>query len=252
MKFLKASVLMIFMLLGAIAMLGVLSMRGLLARGGSLPASTLNGDVNCDGRVDLSDAIGIIQFQFYGGPPPCALALDNYATKDELAALAARVDWIANQAIPMSGRRSEGRFKDHGDGTVDDNLTGLQWQQAPADLTGDGKIDADDRFTFAEAIDYSENSTLAGHDDWRIPTPRELQSIADRTVSNPAMDQVFVVNVAEAYWVDERPALDPHDTHALDFFYGQDFIGGRPINFLRMVRTQNPSPIVGRHMLQGY
>jgi hypothetical protein len=74
MRFLKVSALMAAMLFSAVAMLGVLSMRGLPVRGGSIPGATTNGDVNCDGRVDLSDAISIIQYSFYGGTPPCALA----------------------------------------------------------------------------------------------------------------------------------------------------------------------------------
>src|SRR5882672_11187975 len=98
MRFLKISALMAAMLFSAIAMLGVLSMRGLPARGGSVPAATLNGDVNCDGVVDISDAIATIQFQFYGGTPPCALAQDNFATKDELNALAARLDALETAA----------------------------------------------------------------------------------------------------------------------------------------------------------
>jgi uncharacterized protein DUF1566 len=233
MKFLKVSALMAAMLSSAIAMLGVLSMRGLPARG--VQKATLNGDVNCDGRVDLSDAISIIQYSFYGGTPPCALALEGYATKDELAALSARVDWIANQAFPLPGRRSEGRFKDNGDGTVDDSLTGLQWQQAPADKNGDGKVDADDRFTFTEAVAFSADSRIGGHSDWRVPTPRELESILDRTVSNPAIDAVFNVNVAEAYWVDERPA---EAVHGVDFYFGDAYVG-RNFNFLRLVRIPN-------------
>jgi hypothetical protein len=86
MRFLKVSALMAAMLFSAIAMLGVLSMRGLPARGGSIPGATLNGDVNCDGRVDISDAISVIQFAFYGGTPPCAIAEDP-TVLDKLDAL---------------------------------------------------------------------------------------------------------------------------------------------------------------------
>jgi hypothetical protein len=98
MKVLKAAALMAVLLASAVLMLGVLSMRGLPARGGSIPGATLNGDVNCDGTVDLSDAISIIQYQFYGGMPLCALAQDNFATKDELTALTARVAAIENSS----------------------------------------------------------------------------------------------------------------------------------------------------------
>jgi hypothetical protein len=86
MRFLKASALMAAMLFSAIAMLGVLSMRGLPARGGSIPGATMNGDVNCDGKVDISDAISVIQYAFYGGTAPCAIAEDP-TVLDKLNAL---------------------------------------------------------------------------------------------------------------------------------------------------------------------
>lgn len=33
----------------------------------------LNGDVNCDGRVDLGDAVYTLNYLFKNGPPPCGL-----------------------------------------------------------------------------------------------------------------------------------------------------------------------------------
>ncbi|HEV8376576.1 MAG TPA: hypothetical protein VGR38_10155 [Candidatus Polarisedimenticolia bacterium] len=92
MNLLKASALMAALLVCAMLILGVQSLRGFPPRGGGAsPGASMNGDVNCDGKVDLSDAISLIQFQFYDGPAPCALAQDNFATKDDLNALAARV-----------------------------------------------------------------------------------------------------------------------------------------------------------------
>ncbi|MFW5858290.1 MAG: DUF1566 domain-containing protein, partial [Planctomycetota bacterium] len=61
------------------------------------------------------------------------------------------------------------RYRDNGDGTVTDLVTGLLWQQAPAPE----KLDQDD----AEA--YAARLRLAGHDDWRLPTITELFGIAD-------------------------------------------------------------------------
>ena len=89
MRFLKVTGLVVVMMFGAVMMLGVLSLRGLPVRGGS--GSTISGDVNCDGQVDISDAIYIIQHQFFGGSAPCALAQDDFATKEDLDALASRL-----------------------------------------------------------------------------------------------------------------------------------------------------------------
>jgi len=80
----------------------------------------------------------------------------------------------------------ENQYQDNGDGTVTDVATGLMWQQTD---DGVGR-------NWQEALDYSENLTLAGYDDWRLPNTHELQSIVDYTRSvqetnSPAIDPVF-------------------------------------------------------------
>ena len=104
MRFLKASALMAAMLFSAIAMLGVLSMRGLPARGGSVPGATLNGDVNCDGKVDISDAISVIQYAFYGGTAPCAIAEDP-TVLDKLDALASQIAALQTSVAALATPR---------------------------------------------------------------------------------------------------------------------------------------------------
>ena len=60
-------------------------------------------------------------------------------------------------------------YTDNGDGTVSDLNTGLMWQKTP---------DFDNLKTWEEAGTYAENLELAGFDDWRLPTIKELYSIA--------------------------------------------------------------------------
>jgi len=64
-------------------------------------------------------------------------------------------------------QRTPMRFKDNGDGTVTDLVTGLMWQKTP---------DFKHR-TWDEAKAYVESLTLAGHSDWRMPSIKELLSI---------------------------------------------------------------------------
>jgi len=52
--------------------------------------TTLNGDVNCDNTVDLSDAIYILRYLFGGGEGPCAFA-DSPELLDRVAQLEAQV-----------------------------------------------------------------------------------------------------------------------------------------------------------------
>lgn len=69
-------------------------------------------------------------------------------------------------------------YTDNGDGTVTDNVTGLVWQQVPANSGLNNE----------EAEAYCESLVLGGYDDWRLPTVKELQSIVDYTRSPSAGD----------------------------------------------------------------
>ncbi len=60
-------------------------------------------------------------------------------------------------------------YRDNGDGTITDLNTGLMWQKTP---------DSEKRLQ-PDAEKYAKNLKLAGHDDWRLPTIKELFSIAD-------------------------------------------------------------------------
>lgn len=80
----------------------------------------------------------------------------------------------------------ENDFIDNGDGTITDQATGLMWQQ---DDSGEAK-------SWEESLEYAENSTFAGYNDWRLPDAKELQSIVDytrspATTSSAAIDPIF-------------------------------------------------------------
>jgi hypothetical protein len=62
---------------------------------------------------------------------------------------------------------------DNGDGTVTDLATGLMWM----------RNDSGTGYTWQDALDHAEGLTFAGHDDWRLPSAKELQSIVDYTRS---------------------------------------------------------------------
>lgn len=64
------------------------------------------------------------------------------------------------------------RYRDNGDGTVSDLNTGLMWQQDPG-----GKK------TYPDAVAGAAALRLGGHDDWRLPTIKELYSLIDFTGS---------------------------------------------------------------------
>ena len=59
-------------------------------------------------------------------------------------------------------------YKDNGDGTVSDLNTGLMWQQAFVEP-----------LSYQDAVEYANDSKLAGYSDWRIPSIKELYSLID-------------------------------------------------------------------------
>ncbi len=82
-------------------------------------------------------------------------------------------------------------YQDNGDGTVTDRDTGLMWEKQ----SDDGSIhDRDNAFTFANAgthVAALNSANFAGHNDWRLPNIRELSSLVDYGVANPAIATSF-------------------------------------------------------------
>jgi hypothetical protein len=88
------------------------------------------------------------------------------------------------------------QFVDNGDGTISDKNTGLTWLQQPSQ----------DRYSWRNALDYCDNLDFAGHDDWRLPSLKELISIEDFSDGWPYLDRdVFDLGDGEVgkhmqYW----------------------------------------------------
>lgn len=125
-------------------------------------------------------------------------------------------------------------YEDSGDGTINDNATGLMWSQAD---NGEGIL-------WADALAYAENSELAGYDDWRLPNIKELQSIVDYSYSptatdpdavGPAIDTIFdctpIINEAgnddyPYYWSSTSARFQA----GTDFYYAWYVAFGMAVN----------------------
>lgn len=87
-------------------------------------------------------------------------------------------------------------YTDNGDGTVTDNNTGLMWQQVPSSTD----------YKWQDGVDYCNDLELAGYDDWRIPSLKELYSISNFSVGWPYLDTSYFdlaggeVSKDEQYW----------------------------------------------------
>ncbi len=93
-------------------------------------------------------------------------------------------------------------YRDNGDGTVSDLVTGLMWQARP---------DLDDKVTFAEAVAAADTFGLAGYDDWRLPTIKELYSLIQFSGSSHTLTPYI-------------------DTAYFDFRFGDESRGERSID----------------------
>ncbi len=85
---------------------------------------------------------------------------------DDIACPAAGEDLYGQDA---QYSRSPASYADNGDGTVTDNVTALVWQQTPANK----------RLQYADALANCGDLELGGRTDWRVPSIKELYSLAD-------------------------------------------------------------------------
>src|SRR5688572_20324091 len=165
--------------------------------GGGPDCAPENGDVNGDGKIDLGDPITILGHLFLGGPtdllPFCAspgpsrglpaTGQTKCHNPDGSEVPCDSASCPGQDGAYALGCPMEGRFVDKGDGTVVDTCTGLQWQQTTGAQT----------VTWCEALAYCEGLSFAGHDDWRLPNVRELESLVDYGRNAPPLDPVFTV-----------------------------------------------------------
>jgi hypothetical protein len=132
-------------------------------------------------------------------------------------------------------------YQDNGDGTVTDLNTGLMWQQTPVNSG----------FFWQEAVDYCNDLELAGYDDWRIPSLKEIFSISDFSQGWPYLDTSYFdiagpsVSKDEQYWTSNFYVGLTHNgalsafgvNHGTGHIKSYPANGGGPMgNYVRAVR----------------
>jgi hypothetical protein len=114
------------------------------------------------------------------------------------------------------------RFTDNGDGTATDNLTGLTWLQ---DAGCFGDLDWSEAFDEVAALNAGSKSCgyyTGTFSDWRLPNIRELLSLVDYGVVNPAMpsDNPFLNLSFDNYWTSSTSVYDVGFAHAVNLGHG--------------------------------
>jgi len=123
---------------------------------------------------------------------------------------------------------SLGHLVINGDGTVIDTSSGLMWQQAGVET----------EMIWKAALSYCEGLSLAGYSDWRLPNQKELRSIVDYNVYNPAIDTTYFPNAESSnYWSSSPTTYYTGGAWGIDFYYGRHINLFRPdAYYVRAVR----------------
>jgi len=152
------------------------------------------------------------------------------------------------------------KYKDNGDGTITDLVTGLMWEKKSSD---GGLHDKENTYPWSTSLNHetiwdwlddvnAEGGTgFARHRDWRIPNARELMSIVNFEKTSPSVSSVFNTNcgndstvftgscIGEGYyWSSSTVAGNQTNAWMFDFYavYLTDGWKGDYANYVRAVR----------------
>ncbi|MBI9099087.1 MAG: DUF1566 domain-containing protein, partial [Spirochaetaceae bacterium] len=170
-----------------------------------------------EGHGPQGDAIRIYNLvrpvrSFSSADLPYSIVDTNQTTRFDNYGAVSDTTVFAGQDADYSSLQAS--YTDNNDGTVSDNHTGLMWQQNPGE-----------KMTWDEAYEDLESMNLAGYDDWRIPTIKELYSLIQFSGRDIAPEATS--------------ANDPFiDTDYFDFSYGNLDAGERIIDSQYMSSTK--------------
>jgi hypothetical protein len=126
---------------------------------------------------------------------------------------------------------------------VTDQKTGLIWRRCSEGMSWNGTICAGSASTYTHEAALTQASTQATSTGvaWRLPNIKELTSIADKTLSNPAIDATAFPGTptpAAAFWSSSPYASLSGLVWDVDFIDGGVYHSGRTSPFhVRLVRA---------------
>lgn len=138
----------------------------------------------------------------------------------------------------------DSRYTDNSDGTVTDNRTGLMWKQCSegqSTTTTPCDTGSVTTYTWQEALTQAQtvnSAAFAGHNDWRLPNLKELNSLVEMACYTPAINENHFPNTAaSSYWSSSPDAYYSSRAWYVYFYGGSDgnLSKGSPY-YVRLVR----------------
>lgn len=135
-------------------------------------------------------------------------------------------------------------------GCTRDNVTGLVWEVKTSDNESETLV-------WDDAADYAASLDLCGLSDWRLPTRRELYSIANLGRVSPALDTTYFPNHTSqtaTFWALEASTGEIEGRWGVSAAGGSSFPSpaGPVVNTLLRVRAVSGAGIdVGDYLSQG-
>jgi hypothetical protein len=100
-------------------------------------------------------------------------------------------------------------YTDNGNGTVTDKETGLTWQKCSKGQSGNDCSGEATPVVWEDAARYCNKLALGGRTDWRLPSYKELLTLAKHGAA-PTIDTTYFPNTeAYGYW---SSTVDVHDS----------------------------------------
>jgi hypothetical protein len=107
------------------------------------------------------------------------------------------------------------------DGTTTDNVTGLMWQSSDDTFLynwyeASGTPEA--TYSPEGTVDVCGNLSLAGYNDWRLPSENELQGIINYDRNSPSIDESYFPDTSNyGYWTSTTHAYYGEEAWVVDF-----------------------------------
>jgi len=117
-------------------------------------------------------------------------------------------------------------FRLYGSGTAIEKRTGLVWYRCNVgEFWHEGECrGTPKRLTWQQATDFAGQASIAGYNDWRLPTVKELKRLIEEECVNPAVNPYVFPSVgAEIYWTSKTNFFYPQFAWGVYFFSGNDF-----------------------------